>query len=165
MFVALSCALFFGFVSICIFKFGLLSCYSAYGPYWINVSGTIQLNWWSAITFITAALLIPVLLENSDGNPWQFAGFFCPALLMFVALTPEYGTNKLAGSVHSLSAGLSALFSVIYIICVTPQLWWILAVIYGISTVCTLISGKYYWCFWFEMGAYASIYVAVFLII
>ena len=160
---ALSCALFFGFVVLCVCKYGLLSCYSAYGPAWHKTYP--KFNVWSAVTLVTAALLIPVLLENSEGNPWQFAGFLCPAMLLFVALTPDYGTNPLAGKVHSICAGLGALFSIVYILCVYPSLWWLLVVYVALASLGTLICGKYYWCFWFEMAAYAGIYTTMFLVI
>ena len=163
---ALSCALFFGFVVLCVKKFGLQSCYSAYGPLWAQVTPSAgMLNIWSAVTLITAFMLVPVLIENADGSPWQFAGFLCPALILFVALTPDYATNKLAGIIHVVCATLGAVFSIIYIIFVAPQFWWLILVYVTLSSLATLYFGKWSWNFWFEMAAYAGIYTTVFLII
>ena len=161
-----SAVMFFGFVYLCIRKFGLLTCYSAYGPSWAKTPPWgYKLNPWTIITVFTAALLIPVTIELSDGTNWQWAGFLCPALLLFVGLTPDYGKSKLANYVHCVCAGLAAILSVVYILCVFPHLWWLLVIYVAIATVGTIICGKDYWCFWFEMAAYAGIYTTVLLMI
>ena len=163
---ALSCALFFGFVALCVKKFGLQSCYSAYGPLWAKTEPFSYLfNPWNIITFATAFMLVPVLLENSEGSPWQFAGFLCPALILFVALTPDYAVNKLAGIVHVVCAALGAVFSIVYILCVAPKFWWVILVYVIAASIGTIIYGKWSWNFWFEMAAYAGIYTTVFLLI
>lgn len=163
---ALSCAMFFGFVVLCVRKFGLLSCYSAYGPLWAQVTPSAgMLNIWSAVTLVTAFMLVPVLLENSEHSPWQFTGFLCPALILFVAATPDYATNKLAGTVHLVCALAGAILSIAYILLVTPRLWWVILVYVLIATACTVIYGKWSWDFWFEMAAFAGIYTTAFLII
>ena len=165
-FTITSAVLFFGFVWFCYRKFGLLTCYSAYGPCWAKTPPWgYKLNPWTAITVITAVLLIPVTIELADGSPWQFAGFLCPALLLFVGLTPDYGRNKMAGIVHSVCAGLAALLSVVYILCVFPQLWWLLVIYVAAAAIATVISGKDYWCLWFELAAYLGIYTTVLLMI
>lgn len=164
---ALSCALFFGFVVLCVKKFGLRSCYSAYGPLWAAIPPfTFTFNPWSIVTLVTAFILVPVTIEVAEGSSWQFLGFLCPALLLFVALTPDYGTNKVAGVVHVVCAGLAALMSVLYILLVTPNLWWIIVVVVALATAASLYTGfKAHWDFWFEMAAYVGIYTTVFLAI
>lgn len=162
----ISAVLFFGFVALCVKKFGLESCYSAYGPHWAKTPPfTWTLNPWNIVTLLTAAMLVPVLITAGEGSPWQFTGFICPAMLLFVALTPDYGRNPLSGKVHSICAAISAVFSVIFLIAIAPKLWWLLLVVYGLAGLCTLYYGKYYWCFFAEMAAYLSIYVGIFIMI
>lgn len=167
LFTALSCALFFGFVALCVKKYGLQSCYSAYGPLWAKTPPfSYGFNPWNIVTFLTAFILVPVLIEAGKDNPWQFLGFWCPALLLFVALTPDYGTNKLAGTVHIVCAGLAALLSVLYICFIAPKLWWIIPVVLVLATIASLITGfKKYWDFWYEMAAYVGIYTVTFLMV
>lgn len=164
MFTTLSAVLFFGFVILGVLMFGLLSCYSAYGPAW-GYSYPRVPNIWSVVTFVTAVLLVPVLIVAGEGSAWQFTGFLCPAAIAFVALTPDYGTNKLAGKVHTFAAALGAMWSVVFIICVTPALWWLLVLYIGLAGLATVISGIYYWCFWFEMAAYLAIFTAMFVML
>ena len=163
---AFSAGLFFGFVGVCIYIYGLKTCYSAYGPCWAKTPPySFTYNPWIIVTALTALLLVPVTIEISDGNPWQWTGFFCPALLLFVALTPDYGRNKMAGIVHTVCAGLAAILSVVYILCVFPKLWWLPVTYASIAAVATVISGKDYWCLWFELAAYLGIYTTVLLMI
>lgn len=163
---ALSCAMFFGFVVLCVKKFGLQSCYSAYGPLWGQLTPAAgMLNIWSIVTFVTAFMLVPVMIENADGSPWQFAGFLCPVLILFVALTPDYATNKLAGAIHIVCAVLGAALSIVYILCVAPKFWWVILVYVTAASLATLRYGKWSWDFWFEMAAFAGIYTTVFLML
>ena len=159
----LSCALFFGFVALCVWKFGLHSCYSAYGMLWREAFPPF--NIWSVITFTTAALLIPPILEASKDNPWQAVAFFCPALIMFVAVTPDYGTNPSAGILHSVCAALSALLSLVFIITIAPHLWGLPVLFVLLATVAMFACGAYSAMFWYEMAAYATIYTAMFILI
>ena len=159
----LSCALFFGFVALCVAKFGLQSCYSAYGAKWREAFPAVNL--WSAVTFITAALLIPPILQASQSSPWQAVAFFCPALIMFVAVTPDYATNPSAGILHRVAAGLSALLALVFIITIAPHLWGLPVLFLLLATLATLACGAYSAMFWGEMAAYATIYTAMFLLI
>ena len=159
----LSAILFFGFVALCVWKFGLQSCYSAYGAKWREVFPAV--NIWSVVTFTTAALLIPPILQASAGNPWQAVAFFCPALIMFVAVTPDYATNPSAGILHSVCAATSALLALVFIIAIAPSLWWLPVMYVLLSTVAMFVCGAYSAMFWGEMAAYATIYTAMFIII
>jgi len=162
----ISAVMFFGFVAYCWAKFGLLDCYSAYGPCWAKTPPfSWSFNPWSLVTVFTALLLIPVMVELSSGSTWQFTGFLCPALILFVGLTPDYGKNDLANKVHCVCAMVGAAFSIAYILLTATHLWWLLAIYVAIATALTIYYGKYYWCFFFEMAAYISIYTTVFVMI
>lgn len=142
-------------------KYGLLSCYSAYGPKWAEYKP----NWWMLVTYLAAFLIMPPLLAASKSSDWQFTGFLCPALILFVAVTPDYGRTTTAKLIHGISAPLSAVFSILYIIFVTPHLWWIMVAYLVICGICTLIFGKYSWNFWLELVAFLQTYTVVYLIL
>ena len=57
------------------------------------------------------------------------------------------------------------MWSVVFIICVTPSLWWLLVLYIGLAGLATVITGIYYWCFWFEMAAYLAIFTAMFILL
>ena len=153
---SISASLFLGFVLICIGQFGIQSCYSAYGPLWHKECPKV--NIWSIVTFITAVLLVPPILELSKDNSWQAVAFFCPALLIFVAATPDYDVNKFTHIVHGAAAGISAVLSILFIIFFYPSLWLIPVAYLILATDCMLIVGVWSAMFWYEMTAYAMIY-------
>ena len=113
----LSMILLVAFNIICLKKFGLLSCYSAYGAKWGDWEKehhfTNGLNIWSVITFLTAALLIPPMLTTSAGNPLQFLCFFAPVYLFLVAFTPYYTESKANNLIHQIGSKCRERHSVI----------------------------------------------------
>lgn len=160
---AISCVLFFGFVIYGVCKFGLKDCYSAYGPEWHKKYP--KFNIWTLITFITPMMIMPALFESSAGSVWQFTAFLCLFPMAFVAFTPDYQKGGMAGRLHSISAAMSAVFSILFTIFVAPQLIWFLVGYALAATILTFIFGKKNWLFWFEMAAYASLYTVLFCII
>ena len=159
---SISAAMFVGFVLICIGHFGVQSCYSAYGALWHEKYPPI--NIWSVVTFTTAVLLVPVILEASKDNPWQAVAFFCPALLIFVAATPDYLTNTFSRVVHTVSASVSAALSLVFIIVIAPYLWPLIVCYLLFATAGMLIWGEDTAMFWYEMAAYATIYTSMFIL-
>lgn len=161
--VAISCLLFFGFVCYNTGKFGLQDCYSAYGPLWHEQNP--KFNIWSLFTFITPLIMLPAILEASDGSIWQFTSFLCLAPMFFVALTPDYQHHGIQQVIHRVCAAISAVFSILFTALVAPQLAWFMLGYVIIATVCTFAFGKKNWMFWFEMAAYASLYTVLFFLI
>lgn len=159
---ALSAALFFGFTIWCICRFGLRSCYSAYGPL---CRDNYTINWWTVFTFLASFILMPVLLEASCGKIWQFTGFLCCTCIMFIAFTPNYDHDKRVSTIHSTLALLGALWSILYIVFNAPQIWWIIPAYIVVCTISCLLTGLRTWNFWLEMVAFLSTYTAAFLII
>lgn len=159
---AFSAALFFGFMIWCVCRFGLRTCYSAYGPL---CRDNYKINWWSVFTFAGAVTLMPVMLEASAGKMWQFTGFLCCACIAFIAFTPDYDKDKWISKIHSALAMTGGLWSMLYIFINAPTLWWIPVGYFVICTICTFIWGIKNWNFWLEMVAFLSTYTAVFLMI
>lgn len=157
----ISALMLFGFMGVSVKKYGLLDCYSAYGPLWDK--WYTKLNIWSVITFISAALMIPVMLELSVFSAWQFLGFLAPTSLFAVATSPNYQTDKFANIMHQCGAWGAVVAAISYI-CIIPQLWWITvalaitALILGLVIRGTLM-------FWGEIAVYLSIYIALLIMI
>lgn len=158
----ISAVIFFGFVIWCVCRFGLRTCYSAYGPL---CRDTYRFNWWSLFTFLAAFTLMPVILEVSAGKVWQFTGFLCTACIALIALTPDYDKDKGISAIHSALAMLGGLWSLLFIFINAPTLWWIPFAYLVVCTACTFIWGIKNWNFWLEMVAFLSTYTAVFLMI
>lgn len=159
---AISAALFFGFVIWCVCRFGMQSCYSAYGPL---CRDNYKVNWWSVFTFASAVTLMPVMLEMSAGKAWQFTGFLCTVFIAFISFTPDYDKDKGIAVVHSLLAELGALWALLYIIFNATHLWWLIPTYFVVCGIGCFLCGKWTWNFWLEMVAFLSTFTAVFLMI
>lgn len=157
---AFSAALFFGFVIWCVCRFGLRSCYSAYGPL---CRDNYKVNWWTVFTFAAAATLMPVLLQASAGKVWQFTGFLCCVSIMYIAFTPNYDHDRKLSTIHSALALSGALWSILYIVFNAPQFWWIIPAYFVICTICWLLTALRTWNFWLEMVAFLATYTVAFL--
>lgn len=157
---SLSCLILFGFMGYCIGHFGLKDCFSRYSMYFEERG---LLNWWSFDIIASAALLIPVMLELSEGNSWQFTGFLAPLSLFLVGLTPEWQIKMPQYIIHNIGVVLAVLFSVIYAICV-PFLVWPILILAVIAGIATLIYKKVF-IFWLEIAIYLAIYVILFIML
>lgn len=158
----LSCLTLFCFMSLGIGKFGLLPSYSAYSAKWNEVCPIQNMNLWSIITFVAAALLLPVLLQYSDGSAFQFLGFFTPIYLICVSLTPNWASNPKEYKYHTVFAILCALAAFLFIIfalgkwgCILGSLLVVLAASLLSKTLKSSLV------FWLEMIMFLSMYLAL----
>lgn len=158
----ISAVLFFGFVAFCWVKFGLQSCYSAYGPLWAK---TPPFSWtfnpWSLVTMLVALILIPAIIESAEGSAWQFTAFLCPACIAFVALTPDYVEGGTTLKVHLVCAATAALWGVLYIIFCATSVWWLIPTYLVLAGGAILYFGKWSWNYWLEMAAFLMVYTAM----
>lgn len=157
----LSAAMFFGFVALCVHQFGWLSCYSAYGVKWED---SRDVNLWQFVTIWSAFLIVPVLLQTGEGNPYQFLGFLAPTSLLLVGATPDYATVKWQSVVHPVGAIAAAAFIALYAIAI-PHLLWVVLVLVAVAAFIGWKQQKNTLLFWLEMAMYASTYVIILAII
>jgi len=164
----ISMVLFIGFNIICLKKYGLLSCYSAYGPKWAEWEkehpATKGINIWSLITIVSAALLIPPMIATAVGNPLQFLCFFAPLYLFLVGLTPNYQEDKKANIIHQIGAWGCVAMILVWLFIIVKK--WVvllpvftLALVIGFGTRTIKESITYY----LEMAMYISIYLILIL--
>ena len=150
----------FGFMGFCIAKFGLKDCFSRYSMYYEKRG---LLNWWSFDVMGSAALLIPTMLELSEGNLWQFTGFLAPLSLFLVGCTPKWSISNAQYIIHNIGVALAVLFSVIYAILV-PGLVWPILILGLVAGVAILIYRKAF-VFWLEIAIYLAIYIILFIML
>lgn len=160
--IILSLSLFIGINAVSIKKYGLLSCYSAYGPEWdAERKKYYDINIWSLITVATAFLIVPPMIERGNGNPWQFLGFIAPVYLFLVGLTPHYLTNKIEGIIHRTGAIVSLVVSLIWFVLVL-HIWYIPLIMVGIAAILMFITRTLpAWMWWGEIAFYMSVYFAL----
>lgn len=160
----ISTVLFFGFIILSVFKFGILTSYSAYSTQWNKSLPLKNLNLWSIVTIISAFLLTPSLIEVGNDNPFQFLGFFVPVYLIAVGLTPDWETNKKQGFWHTFFAILCAICGIVWL-CLFKTCYIELTFII-IMIVCVGIYTKtllHCIVFWLEMLMFLMVYGSMYL--
>ena len=157
-----SLILFAGINAVSIKKYGLLSCYSAYGPEWdAERKKYYDINIWSLITVVTAFMIVPPMIERGADNPWQFLGFVAPVYLFLVGLTPHYLTNKTEGTIHRIGAISSLILSLIWFILVL-HMWYVPLLMITIAAILMFATKTLpSWMWWGEIAFYASVYFAL----
>lgn len=158
----MSLALFAGFILLGVRKFGLLPSYSAYSSKWAEAVPLHNVNIWSIVTVIVAMLLMPALIEQGEGNPWQCLGFFAPIYLIVVAMTPRWETDKKQKRVHVIGAALCALIALLWLALVRHQLW--LPVVTSLAAWCAgyaTVTAKKSLVFWAEIAMFSAVYVSL----
>lgn len=162
LFTLLSCLTLFCFIFLGIGKFGLLPSYSDYSTAWNKEFPIPNMNLWSILTFIAAVLILPVLLEISDGHLLQFLGFLTPVYLICVSLTPDWAVKPEVCKWHAIFAWLCALCALLFIVLVLGK-WWCVIIALVISLGSGLITKtlKSATTFWAEMIMFIGMYLAL----
>jgi len=157
-----SALMLFEFVIIGVIRYGLLSCYSAYAAKWAPPYAS-QLNPWQIVTYLSAALLMPVLFVQSVDSPWQCMGFLAVLGLGMVAASPGYADDKFQNVIHQIGAWSTVLFIILYTAFIQPQMLWIIGILLVLSIVMWL--WKKNWMLWGEMAMYVATYIILFLMV
>ena len=151
---------------ICIKKYGLLSCYSAYGVKWDEYTKEhpqlTGINIWSVVTIVSAALLLVPMLTSSKDSPLQCLCFFAPLYLFLVGFTPRYQESKVQNMIHQIGAWGCVVCILLWLFLIV-QMWavlipvFVLALVIGVGTRTFLPS----WCYYLEMAMYLSTYLVL----
>lgn len=161
-FTVISTILFFGFIILNVFIFGILSSYSAYGTIW-GKRKIFGLNLWSVITIVSAFLLTPPLIDKGIDNPLQFLGFLTPVYLICVGLTPGWEENDKEWMWHSIFAGLCAICALLWIFLVSGNYWPLILILIEVLITAILTRTLIFaFVFWLEMIMFLSTYGALF---
>ena len=157
----LALVIFVGFVAFGVIKFGWQKSYSAFAPKWTEaVPIDNHTHLWSIVTIVVAILLAFGMIEQGEGHPLQFLGFFAPIYLIIVGFTPEYQTVKKQRIIHIVGTILCAICAIVWTYLAAPAavliVPFIAAWIAGIVTKTIERS----LIFWSEMGMFAAVFAA-----
>ena len=110
-----------------------------------------------AMMYLVVALIMPAWLTISEGSPFQFLAFLAPASLLFVGTAPAFMSSPLENKVHSISAILAAVFSILWICLVTPY-WLTIPIWLGYIALFAILTSTYKtsYIYWLEMVAFGA---------
>lgn len=124
-----------------------------------------NIGWvFSAMMYLVVGFMMPAWITMSEGSDFQFLSFLAPASIAFVGLAPKFKDADLEKLVHTLSAIVAAVASMVWVVLVTP--YWaaipVFSVIYLIKACWTKTyrSGRIYW---LEQIAFCSTFTAAIL--
>lgn len=140
-------------------KFGMKSCFSEYGELWGKAVPIKNMNLWSIVLGVCAALLIPPILQATEGNPWQFLGFLSPAYLFLVVFTPNYKETKKKWAIHAIGAILCMIGMAVWMLCIM-HMWIPLVVCASAFTVIGLCAKNLWYAiiYYVELALFMSVY-------
>lgn len=115
-----------------------------------------------ATMYIVVALMMPSWITISEGSPYQFLSFFAPASIAFVATAPAFKSSSLENAVHSVSAIIAAICSLLWVILVT-QYWWVILIWVAIIGTAAVLSKSYKtsMVFWLEQIAFLTTFTTI----
>ena len=128
---------------------------------WDKVFLIQNINLWSIITFIDAALIMPLLLEQSNGNIFQFLDFLSQYLI-YVSLTPKWENNEKIHTWYLIFAYVCAACAFLFILFALCK-WWCLLISLIILLTSALLSKtlKLSLTFWSKMVMFLGIYLSL----
>ena len=114
--------------------------------------------------YLVVGFIMPAWLTLSEGSPFQFLSFLAPASLAFVGTAPAFKSSKLEDSVHTISAIIAAVCSILWVGLVTPY-WWIIVLALLVFTLEALLTQtlSYAKVFWLETVAFMSTFMSTIL--
>ena len=161
----------------------VLIAFAIYALYNVIVVGTLGLPWSLSETFyrlkakkewlrfffpimmmLTSWLLLPAWLEISAPTHLEFLAFFAAAGIMFTGAAPAFKKHSLENMVHTISALVSALFAILWIIFVS-KLWWVLIAWLVLITLIAVITKTWKTSpiFWLETVAFLATFTSIIL--
>ena len=111
--------------------------------------------------YMMVACMMPAWISMSEGSDFQFLAFLAPASIAFVATAPAFLSSDLENKVHSISAGIAAACSLLWVILVTPY-WWVILVWVAVVAVASYLTKtiKTAYIYWLETIAFGATFTA-----
>jgi len=110
-----------------------------------------------AFMAIFSGLLMPSVLEITDGSNFQFLGFIMLAALMFVGFAPCF-KKSFEGRVHTVAAVMSAVFGIAFSVAFGG---WIYVVFFGIITAGLIYKYRPFYVVFLEISALVSVIMTI----
>ena len=114
--------------------------------------------------YAVVALMMPAWISLSEGSNFQFLAFLAPASIMFVGTAPRFKDSQLESRVHTVSAIIAAICSLLWVALVTPY-WWVMLIWFGFIAMASVLTSSYKTClvYWLEQVAFLSTFTAAIL--
>lgn len=111
--------------------------------------------------YMVVAFMMPAWITMSEGSNFQFLAFLAPAAIAFVGTAPRFKDTAMENAVHSISAVIAALCSLLWVGLVTPY-WWIILVWAAISMTAALLTRtvKSAYIYWLETIAFGATFAS-----
>lgn len=111
--------------------------------------------------YAVVLLMMPAWIGLSEGSNWQFLAFLAPASIMFVGTAPRFKDSDLENKVHSISAIIAAICSLVWVAIVTP-FWWVILICLGLVILAAVFTSSYKtaYVYWLEQVAFLSTFVS-----
>ena len=115
-----------------------------------------------SMMILLTVFLLPCWLQMSVGSPYQFTAFLSAVGILFVGFTPAFNNSKMEGTIHTVSACISAAAALAWILLVTPY-WYVILGIFAIVSVIAILTKTWKTCsmYWLETVAFVSTFVAM----
>lgn len=107
--------------------------------------------------YLVVALMMPAWISLSEGSNFQFLAFLAPASIAFVGTAPRFKDSQLESRVHTVSAIIAAICSLLWVALVTPY-WWVVLIWFGFIALASVLTSSYKTClvYWLEQVAFRS---------
>ena len=115
----------------------------------------------SAMMYLVVAFMMPAWITMSEGSNFQFLAFLAPAAIAFVGTAPKFKDFDLENKVHTYSAFIAALCSLLWVILITPC-WWTILVFLGLVALGAFLTKTYKtsYVYWLEMVAFGATFTS-----
>ena len=123
-------------------------------------------NWLKILFPVTmillACLLMPAWLEITVGNNFQFLSFFAAGSIMFTGAAPAFQNSVMEFKVHSISALISALCAVLWII-FGSGMWYFIPIWLAVISVIAFLTKTFKTSkvFWLETAAFLATFTSI----
>lgn len=112
--------------------------------------------------YLVVAFMMPAWISMSEGSAFQFLAFLAPASIAFVGTAPAFLSSDLENKVHSISAVIAAVCSLLWVGLMSPD-WWIIIGIWTITCVLYALltkTVKTSYTYWLETIAFGATFTA-----
>lgn len=114
-----------------------------------------------AMMYLVVAFMMPAWITMSEGSDFQFLSFLAPVGIMFVGTAPRFKDSMMENRVHSVSAVMAAVCSLLWVGLVTPYWWTILAWLGIVAAAAVLTkTWKSALVYWLETVAFGATFTS-----
>lgn len=152
-------AIYLAYNAICLALFSIPESLSNTYYLWKEKNGKGWL--FCLMMYLVVALMMPAWISLSEGSDFQFLAFLAPASIAFVGTAPRFKDSQLESRVHTVSAIIAAICSLLWVALVTPY-WWIMMPWCSFVGGASVLTSSYKTClvYWLEQVAFGSTFTA-----